>query len=182
MTLKAGEASYFCKLSEGTCTRVPAPQRAAAVCSCRGCCCRIQQLKPACGCRNPFPNGCTIIPGLTPSVCANLGLKSGKCEFSVVSFSPYRLPTQARGVKALCKNVIIHREINFHEACKVLAGEKSALTKVTMCFLWGFVMGKTQGAAQHRGDRALVLSRGAGGLGGELNLPSQGWRGCFCGS
>lgn len=104
---------------------------------------------------------------------ASLGLKSGKCEFSVVSFSPYRLPKQVWGVKTLYKNVIIHREINFHEACKVLAGEKSALTKITLCFLWGFVMGKTQGASECRGDQ---------GTGGRVQPPAQGQRGWFCGS
>lgn len=42
---------------------------------------------------------------------------------------PHRLPKQIRGVKALYKRVIIHKEMDSHETCKVLVSKKGALTK-----------------------------------------------------
>lgn len=62
----------------------------------------------------------------------------------------------------------------------MLASKKGALTKITMCFLWGFVMGKLKGVAKCRGDQGALSQPGGRGE-WRVQPPShpKGQRGVF---
>lgn len=73
-------------------------------------------------------------------LCHTVPVQVWDCRVDNVNFLLFLFPlpgsqNRLEGVKALCKGVIIHREMNSRETCKVLASKNGALNKITMCFL-----------------------------------------------
>lgn len=87
---------------------------------------------------------------------------------------PSRLPNQVRGLKALYKRVVIHREINSHETCEALARKGGPLTKITVGFLWGLLRVRCGEQQSVEGSRHQPFPRQLGGLRGRVYPPVPG--------